>query len=57
MNKWKKWSIIDITGRIVSNGEYTDMQKIDISALKDGLYFITMTDKDGMRNIGKFLKE
>jgi hypothetical protein len=34
MNKWKKWSIIDITGRIVSNGEYTDMQKIDISAQK-----------------------
>ena len=57
MDRWKRWEIRNIEGEVMLKGKYHDMQKIDISSLSRGMYFLKMTDKTGIVRISKFVKE
>ncbi|MCG2420388.1 T9SS type A sorting domain-containing protein, partial [Aequorivita sp. F47161] len=54
-NNFDSVSIMDINGRIVIASEKLISNKIDVSALKGGMYFITINSSQG--NITKkFIK-
>src|ERR1700739_2895685 len=43
-----KYSLSDITGKALSNGELHDsINKVDVSSLKDGIYILTLAKADG----------
>ncbi|MCG2420564.1 T9SS type A sorting domain-containing protein, partial [Aequorivita sp. F47161] len=54
-NNFDSVSIMDINGRIVIASEKLISNKIDISALKAGMYFITATTSEG-KTTKKFIK-
>ena len=56
MDRWGNWQILDITGNVVLTGEYTDMQKIDVSGLENGMYILRVRDKEGIVSVAKFVK-
>ncbi len=56
MDRWSKWAIIDVSGKIELKGTYSDMKKIDISTLMPGMYFLRLTDKSGKVITNKFVK-
>ena len=49
-------SIINLQGQLVFNSENLDLNDIELSKLNSGLYFITLTDTDGVSNTIKILK-
>ena len=57
MDKWQRWQILDLAGRLMSTGQSTDMQKIDISGLNPGMYILKVSDREGNVGIGKFVVE
>ncbi len=57
MGRWRQWRIIDFAGQKVLDGRYNDMEKIDISGLSQGMYFLQLIDKSGNVRIGKFVVE
>lgn len=49
------YSIIDISGKLVSSGEITN-KKVNVSKLNSGLYFVTVSTK-GLKQTLKFIKK
>ena len=56
MDRWSKWEIINVSGERELRGAYSDMKKIDVSALSPGMYFLQLTDKSGRVITNKFVK-
>ncbi len=56
MDRWSKWEIINVSGERELRGAYSDMKKIDVSALSPGMYFLQLTDKSGRVITNKFAK-
>jgi hypothetical protein len=54
----KQIEIIDMLGRIVMKKERcNDAEKLDISSIKDGMYFIRITTADNQISIHRFIKK
>jgi hypothetical protein len=49
------YQILDISGRILVNGQITDESSVDISELSDGVYFIRLMNKKHSSTL-KFIK-
>ncbi len=49
-------SILNLQGQLVFKSENLDINVIELSELNSGLYFITLTDTDGVSNTIKILK-
>ena len=52
-----KWQFIDILGYIVKTGECSSLQRIDVSTLSSGIYFIRVIEKGNIIGIGRFVVE
>ncbi|MGE0076386.1 MAG: endonuclease [Bacteroidales bacterium] len=52
-----KYSIVDITGKVIANGDLNNSKQISISSLVKGLYFVKITDDKGANHTMKFLKQ
>lgn len=54
----KQIEIIDMLGRIVMKKDRcNDTEKLDISSIKDGMYFIRITTADNQVSIHRFIKK
>jgi hypothetical protein len=54
--KLKSATILNLQGQIVFKSENLELNIIELSELNNGLYFITLTDTDGISNTIKILK-
>ena len=52
-----KWNIFDIPGSKILSGTIENINKIDISTLKSGLYYLEVIDDKGRSVVGKFVVE
>lgn len=51
-----KYSIVDCTGKVIFSGNLPENKSIDVSKLKNGLYFLRLLDKQQKTFQSKFLK-
>jgi hypothetical protein len=52
-----EYSIVDCLGKIISYGTIAGNKTIDVSKLKNGLYFLRLQDKEKKIFQSKFLKQ
>ena len=55
--KISKWNIFDIQGNKIISGTRENVNKIDVSPLKSGLYYLEVIDDKGRSVVGKFVVE
>ncbi len=55
-SKLNSISILNLQGQLVFKSENLDLNDIELSELNSGLYFITLTDTEGVSNTIKILK-
>ena len=54
--RWDTYSILDVCGREVSFGSWSNANRIDVSDLLSGAYFLRLLNPDGRVSGGKFTK-
>jgi len=54
--KLKSATVLNLQGQIVFKSENLELNIIELSELNNGLYFITITDTDGVSNTLRILK-
>ncbi|HNP17810.1 MAG TPA: alpha-amylase family glycosyl hydrolase [Fulvivirga sp.] len=55
-NKWEKVTITDLQGKVVANSRITE-NRIDISGLQPGVYFVTLMDEFDTKIVKRLIKE
>ncbi|MCD6366273.1 MAG: T9SS type A sorting domain-containing protein, partial [Bacteroidales bacterium] len=50
------YTIYDLTGRIIIRNRQVNTPEINVETLTNGIYFIEITDKNGRRQVAKFVK-
>ncbi len=49
-------SVFDAIGSVVYSGEFTSAASIDVSGLRPGIYFYTISGQEGFHHHGRFIK-